>query len=67
MYPPVAYYNQAMSGGSGGSAGTGGGGGGGGGAGGMFFAPYSGAPVYYTAPLLPRDEGTLQEYIKKQM
>ncbi|XP_064404181.1 la-related protein 1B-like isoform X2 [Halichondria panicea] len=67
VYPPVAYYNQAMSGGSGGSAGTGGGGGGGGGAGGMFFAPYSGAPVYYTAPLLPRDEGTLQEYIKKQI
>ncbi len=64
MYPPVGYYNQPLSGGGGGgSAGTGGSAG----SGGMFFAPYSGAPVYYTAPLLPREEGTLQEYIKKQM
>ena len=52
MYPPVAYYNQPISGG---------------GSGGMFFAPYSGTSVYYPAPILPRDEGTLQEYIKKQM
>ena len=33
---------------------------------GMFFSPFGG-PMYYNAPILPVDEGTLQDYIRKQM
>jgi hypothetical protein len=36
------------------------------GAGGMFYSPFGG-PMYYNAPILPVDEGTLQDYIRKQM
>ena len=32
----------------------------------MFFSPYSG-PMFYNTPILPVDENTLQDYIKKQM
>lgn len=32
----------------------------------MFFAPFSG-PMFYSTPILPVDEGTLQDYIRKQM
>lgn len=33
---------------------------------GMFYSPFGG-PMYYNAPILPVDEGTLQDYIRKQM
>jgi len=33
--------------------------------GGMFYAPYSQAPMFYSAPV--QNEGTLQDFIKKQM
>ena len=33
---------------------------------GMFFSPFGG-PMYYNTPILPVDEGTLQDYIRKQM
>ena len=36
------------------------------GGGGMFYSPFGG-PMYYNAPILPVDEGTLQDYIRKQM
>ena len=32
----------------------------------VFFSPYNG-PVLYNTPILPVNESTLQEYIKKQM
>ncbi len=33
---------------------------------GMFFSPYSG-PMFYNTPIIPVDETTLQDYIRKQM
>ena len=51
MYPPTMAYYNQPVAGSGG----------------MFFSPFSTAPMFYSAPILPPDEGTLQEYIKKQM
>ena len=36
------------------------------GGGGMFYSPFGG-PMYYNAPILPVDEGTLQDYIRKQI
>ena len=34
--------------------------------GGMFFPQYT-SPVYYNAPIVPVDKGTLHDYIRKQM
>ena len=32
----------------------------------VFYSPYNG-PIMYTAPILSVDDGTLKDYIKKQM
>lgn len=32
----------------------------------VYYSPYNG-PIMYTAPILSVDDGTLKEYIKKQM
>lgn len=33
---------------------------------GVYYQSYS-TPMYYNSPILPVDEGTLQDYIRKQM
>ena len=34
---------------------------------GVYYPPYTAPVTYYNGPILPVDEGTLQDYIKKQM